>query len=109
MPRHTTPPHYHEQSLLSGRKQIGTPDDADVTDLYRRYGIDVLTCRAGDIVMFDSNCLHASAENLSPLGRRNVFIVYNAVSNRLRDRPYAAPEPRPSHLARRENPSPRGA
>lgn len=58
-----------------------------------------LTCEAGDVIMFDSNCMHASAENPSPLGRRNLFIVYNAVRNRLHEKPYAAARPRPRFLA----------
>jgi ectoine hydroxylase len=51
--------------------------------------------------MFDSNLLHGSNGNLSPFARSNIFIVYNSVENAL-EAPFAAPEPRPEHLGRRE-------
>ncbi|MET8653667.1 phytanoyl-CoA dioxygenase family protein [Nocardia aurea] len=77
------------------------PDNAQLEAVFQETGIDTITCSAGEIVMFDSNCLHASTENLSPQGRRNLFIVFNARTNRLQDVPYAAGRPRPNHLARR--------
>jgi ectoine hydroxylase len=53
-------------------------------------------------VVFDSNTLHASADNLSPHPRCNLFFVYNSVENRLRE-PYAADQPRPDWLAARRD------
>ncbi|MGZ8179059.1 ectoine hydroxylase [Williamsia sp. SKLECPSW1] len=95
-----TPDQYHRESLVSYRPPVGTPEEDDVTELVDRHGIETITGPAGSAVHFDSNCLHASAGNITPRPRSNLFIVFNAVSNALRE-PYAAERPRPRHLAMR--------
>ena len=95
-----TPQDYHEESLVSYRPPVGTPEEEDVTALGEEHGIDLITGGAGSALYFDSNCMHASAGNISPFPRSNLFVVFNAVSNRLRS-PFAAEQPRPEHLASR--------
>jgi ectoine hydroxylase len=45
--------------------------------------------------------MHGSNGNITPFPRSNVFVVFNSVDNVLED-PYAAPAPRPSHIAARD-------
>ncbi len=96
-----TPENYHRESLVSYRPPFGTPDEGDVAALSEEHGIDLITGGAGSALYFDSNCMHASAGNISPDPRSNLFVVFNAVSNRL-GRPFAAAAPRPDHLAHRD-------
>ncbi len=97
-----TPENYHRESLVSYRPPFGTPDEDDVAALSEERGIDLITGGAGSALYFDSNCMHASAGNISPDPRSNLFVVFNAVSNRLQ-RPFAASAPRPDHLAHRDS------
>jgi len=94
-----TPGEHYRESLR--RQQIGTPSDADLQQLIERGGIVVPEIGPGDALVFDCNVMHGSNSNLSNLPRTNVFMVYNAVSNRLLA-PYAAPRPRPEFIAARE-------
>lgn len=93
-----TPPDHHRQSLRE--QEIGTPDPASLTALADRHGIVLLTGRAGSATVFDSNCMHGSAENITPYPRSNLFVVFNSVENALVE-PFAAPAPRPTHVAAR--------
>ncbi|WP_277451505.1 ectoine hydroxylase [Janibacter sp. DB-40] len=93
-----TPDDYHQQSLTSYRPPVGTPDEDDVSTLAEEHGIDMITGSAGSALYFDSNCLHASAGNISPDPRNNLFVVFNARSNALQA-PFAAARHRPEHLA----------
>ncbi|MDJ1131422.1 ectoine hydroxylase [Streptomyces iconiensis] len=96
-----TPPDYHKLSLLGKALPAGPADRATVTDLARRQGIRQFTGPAGSAVLFDCNCLHASAGNVSPFPRTNLFVVFNSVENGLGE-PFAAPAPRPGYLASRD-------
>ncbi|MYW05789.1 ectoine hydroxylase [Streptomyces sp. SID3343] len=96
-----TPDGHYRTSLR--RQQIGTPDPDTLTGFADRHGISVVTGAAGSATMFDSNCMHGSAENITPFPRANLFVVYNSVDNALTD-PYAAPAPRPDFIASRETP-----
>lgn len=96
-----TPQDYHRESLVSYRPPFGTPEEDDVATLADEHGIDLITGDAGSALYFDSNCMHASAGNISPDPRSNLFVVFNAVSNRLQE-PFAASAPRPEHLAHRD-------
>lgn len=62
--------------------------------------IDVLTCSAGDLVLFDCNVLHVSNPNVTPYGRKNMFFVYNRVDNKL-VAPFSGLEPRPIEMGTR--------
>ncbi|MGW4477057.1 phytanoyl-CoA dioxygenase family protein [Rhodococcus triatomae] len=98
--RGATPPDHHHESLVTTTPRIGTPSESAVAELVAAHGIDVITGPAGAMTVFDSNVLHASSGNISPLERANIFVVFNSVENRLRE-PFAADAPRPRHLAAR--------
>jgi len=98
-----TPEEHHEASLK--KQEYGVPSEASLERLAKRDGIDSATGPAGTLVLFDCNTLHGSNGNITPFPRSNAFFVFNAVSNHLTD-PYAAPKPRPEHLARRGTPEP---
>eukprot|EP01094_Clydonella_sp_ATCC50884_P007134 TRINITY_DN16315_c0_g1_i1.p1 TRINITY_DN16315_c0_g1~~TRINITY_DN16315_c0_g1_i1.p1 ORF type:complete len:353 (+),score=47.91 TRINITY_DN16315_c0_g1_i1:56-1114(+) len=96
-----TPPAHWEESLRT--QKIGTPAPATIADMVERSGGNIAYCTGepGDVLMFDANLLHGSHSNISPMGRTNLFGVYNAVSNVLGE-PYAAPSHRPEHIAVRK-------
>ncbi len=93
-----TPRDNHERSLQV--QEVGVPDEASLTALYETCGIEQATGPAGSVLFFDCNLLHASASNLSPIARRNLFVVYNSVENAVVE-PYSAPGRRPEHIAAR--------
>jgi ectoine hydroxylase len=93
-----TPEDHYRESLR--RQRYGVPDPDLLGELARTYGIEALTGEAGTVVFFDCNLLHASAGNITPLPRSNLFLVYNAISNRLGD-PQDGLRPRPEFLASR--------
>jgi ectoine hydroxylase len=94
-----TPPEHFRQSL---RKQAyGVPDPEALAVLARDGGYASCTGPAGTVVLFDSNLMHGSAGNITSLPRHNVFVVYNAQSNRL-VAPFGGMPPRPAFLAERE-------
>lgn len=95
-----TPDAFYEESLVSTRPDFGVPTERDITKIVDECGIDVVTGDAGSMTMFDCNVLHASAGNISPTPRANIFVVFNSVDNRLED-PFSGSEPRPSFLAAR--------
>ena len=90
-----TPDDHYKSSLKS--QHVGTPDQASLTLLAERHGIDVLTGSAGDVTVFDSNCMHGSGGNITPYPRSNVFIVFNSVEN-APAKPFSANSPRPDFL-----------
>lgn len=51
--------------------------------------------------MFDSNSMHGSGSNITPLPRSNIFIVFNSVDNALVE-PFAAARPRAEFVASRD-------
>lgn len=95
---HPTPAANHESSLEV--QEYGVPDDHSLGELYDRCGIEQFTGPAGSVTFFDCNVMHGSSTNISPLPRRNLFIVYNSVENTLTE-PFSAPQRRPEHLAAR--------
>lgn len=96
-----TPPAHHLESLVTETPRVGVPSEELITELWDIHGVDVLTGPAGSLTVFDSNVLHASGSNITPVPRANVFVVFNSVDNRLAA-PYAADAPRPAYLARRD-------
>ena len=92
-------PHANHRSSLK-QQQVGVPDDESLFEVYEHCGIEQCTGPAGSVTFFDCNLLHASASNVSPLSRRNLFIVFNSVDNQLGE-PFSAPQRRPEHLASR--------
>jgi len=96
-------PEANWETSLKAAQQYGTPTGEQLETLVGAFGINYAEGEPGDVLMFDCNTLHASANNLSPEGRCNVFGVFNAASNRaVGDRPPAASTFRPEHIASRE-------
>lgn len=95
-----TPPRYFEESLVDEIPRVGVPNEQMISEQYDQHGIDVVTGAAGSMTLFDSNLLHASAGNISPVPRANIFVVFNSVDNAL-EPPYCGSAPRPEFLAAR--------
>ncbi|HVK24088.1 MAG TPA: ectoine hydroxylase [Actinokineospora sp.] len=93
-----TPVEHYKASLSA--QEIGVPSQSDLTTLAHACGIDQFTGAAGTVLMFDSNLMHGSGNNITPFPRSNIFIVFNSVQNLLVE-PYAAPAPRPGFIATR--------
>lgn len=94
-----TPENNHERSLRA--QEIGVPDDDSLRELVRRGSIEECVGPVGTVVFFECNLMHGSNGNITPYPRRNVFLVYNSVENALEE-PFAAPAPRPEHIASRD-------
>ena len=95
-----TPDDNYKNSLVM--QGAGTPDGPILTEFADRYGIDVMTGKAGGATMFDSNCMHASNGNITPYSRSNLFLVYNSVENAC-VAPFSAKTPRPQFVAERDH------
>lgn len=94
-----TPPDHFRESLR--RQQYGVPAPEALTELVRDGGIVSATGAPGAVVFFDCNLMHGSSSNITPMGRNNVFLVYNSAMNRLVE-PFGGTPPRPAFLAERE-------
>lgn len=94
-----TPENHYKESLRE--QEVGVPSEADLTSLAAEHGIAQFTGPAGDALLFDSNIMHGSGNNITPLPRSNIFVVFNSVENTLRE-PYGAPAPRPDFIASRD-------
>lgn len=77
------------------------PDPISLKLLVDNGGIHPVCAKAGSVVFFDCNTMHASSGNLSPWPRANVFTVYNSVENVLQEPKYGL-DPRPEHIATRK-------
>ncbi|WP_337820026.1 ectoine hydroxylase [Amycolatopsis sp. A1MSW2902] len=97
--RGETPDEHYRESLREQR--IGVPSEEHVAELASGRGIAQFTGRPGSALLFDSNVMHGSANNITPFRRSNVFLVFNSVENVL-GAPYAASAPRPAHIAARD-------
>lgn len=95
-----TPPDHYRQSLIQQR--VGTPDAGTLERMAKRRGIRAPVGGAGSAVFFDCNTMHGSCSNITPFPRTNLFVVFNATSNRLQQ-PYSGLDPRPEFVAAREN------
>lgn len=94
-----TPAQHHLQSLK--KQEYGTPNRQALSTLIEHGGLASAKGPAGSVVFFDCNTMHASAGNLSPFTRSNIFLVYNSVENALKE-PCRGLPPRPDYLAERE-------
>lgn len=63
---------------------LWTLDRAKVTELAERGGIVAPMGKAGSILMFHSNLVHASPPNISPFGRTIVYLSLCEVQNHIR-------------------------
>lgn len=95
-----TPAEHYRESLV--QQQLGTPDQRSIEYLARRHGIRAPTGEPGSAMFFDCNVMHASYGNMTPFPRINLFVVFNAVSNKL-VAPFAAPAPRPEFIGARNH------
>lgn len=93
-----TPRDHYKHSLR--KQEYGVPDPKSLAQLYAQGGIATPIGPAGSVVVFDCNTMHGSNGNISPLPRSNVFLVYNAVGNRL-VAPFGGQPPRPEYIASR--------
>jgi len=93
-----TPPEHYKTSLR--KQQYGSPDRASIAKLAELGGVASVTGPPGTVVFFDSNLMHASAGNITPLARHNIFLVFNSTSNQLQA-PCGGLVPRPEFLAER--------
>lgn len=94
-----TPDGNHAQHLRD--QKIGIPDrDSLLEMLNDSSGIKSIECNAGALVLFDCNIMHGSNSNVSPFWRKNLFLVYNAVSNAVVD-PFCGKSPRPEYACSR--------
>jgi ectoine hydroxylase len=93
-----TPQDHFRESLR--RQAIGVPDHDSIRRLAEDGGIEAPVGPAGSALFFECNLLHGSAGNLTPMPRTNLFLVFNAVSNRL-VAPFGGQPPRPAFLAER--------
>ena len=73
-------------------------DKETVTRLVRHYGLEALKGPAGSVLFFDSNLVHASANNISPFDRNMVLISFSSVENI----PITRGTPRPDFLVSRD-------
>jgi ectoine hydroxylase len=98
-----TPEEHYKESLK--KQEYGVPDDDSLRRLVDAGGIVAVTGGVGSVAIFDCNTMHGSNGNITPYDRANVFLVYNAVCNRLVE-PFGAPSPRPHFIAEREDVAP---
>lgn len=94
-----TPDEHYKESLRE--QEIGVPSQDDLTTLAMGRGIGQFTGPAGSALMFDSNIMHGSGNNITPYPRSNIFVVFNSVENTLVE-PFAATAPRPTFIASRD-------
>ena len=94
-----TPEENYRESLRE--QELGVPTQPDVTVLADKYGIDQFVGPAGSALLFDSNIMHGSTNNITPFPRSNIFLVFNSVENALVD-PFAGPAQRPAYIASRD-------
>lgn len=95
-----TPEQHYQQSLKC--QQYGVPSQEHLSQLVEQGGIHTVEAPAGSVIFFDCNTLHASTENISPMARSNLFMVYNSVKNPLQAPKYGL-APRPDFLAHRQS------
>lgn len=99
----TTPENHFKASLK--KQEYGVPDDELLTQLAERGGVVSALAKPGSVVIFDCNTMHGSNSNITPAPRSNVFIVYNAISNRV-VQPYCDQPPRPEYIGARQHITP---
>jgi ectoine hydroxylase len=93
-----TPDDHFAQSLR--KQEVGTPDDGSLRALADEGRVAQCLGGPGTVVFFDCNLMHGSNGNITPMPRRNLFVVFNSVLNTLVE-PFSAPAPRPEFVATR--------
>lgn len=95
-----TPADHFRSSLKQQR--YGVPSDQALRRLVEHGGIEAATGAPGSVIVFDCNAMHGSNGNITPFPRSNVFLVYNALSNRV-GAPFCRQPPRPDFLCSRRD------
>ncbi len=95
-----TPDENYKSSLKA--QTVGTPDEVSLKLLIDNGGLESVRAKAGSVIFFECNTMHASSGNLSPWARSNVFTVFNSVENKL-EAPRNGLAPRPEYLAARQH------
>lgn len=94
-----TPEQHFRRSL---KKQVyGSPDNSLIKELLKDTTIKGCFGNPGDMLIFDSNVLHGSPDNISNLPRTNLFLAYNSCKN-VPQKPYCGLDQRPVFLANRD-------
>lgn len=94
-----TPDDHYKSSLK--KQEYGVPAPDVLAEIVDKRGIAAPKGPPGSVTIFDCNLLHGSNSNISPFPRSNLFLVYNAASNRL-VRPFGGTRPRPNYIAHRD-------
>lgn len=95
-----TPEENWKESLK--KQTLGVPTADKLHRMTEKGNLVAPVGPTGSVVLFECNTLHASANNLSPWPRSNLFFVYNSVENRLQKKPFCGNRPRPEFLASRQ-------
>jgi ectoine hydroxylase len=98
-----TPDDHYEASLK--KQEYGIPSDDCLEQLAAQGGVVSVITKPGSVVVFDCNLIHGSNGNITPYPRSNIFLVYNALSNKV-IKPFCTHPPRPEHICTRELISP---
>lgn len=101
VPTHGRTPEENWKASLKNQT-LGVPAADNLQAMSENAGLVSPTGPAGSVILFECNTLHASANNLSPWPRSNLFFVYNSVENRL-EVPYCGTRPRPEFIATRSS------
>ncbi|MEV6558253.1 phytanoyl-CoA dioxygenase family protein [Nocardia sp. NPDC051756] len=75
-----SPAKHSRESLRE--QQIGVPAAADIAELAHKHGITQFTGRAGAALLFDSNLMYGSSNNITPFPRSSLVLVFNSEENR---------------------------
>ncbi|WP_428243169.1 ectoine hydroxylase [Gynuella sp.] len=95
-----TPAEHYRWSLK--RQEYGVPDDQSLEKLVDEGGIVSAIGKPDSLIIFDCNIMHGSNGNITPFPRSNVFMVYNAISNRVTE-PFCSQNPRPEYICSWKN------
>jgi len=98
-----TPDDHYQASLK--KQDYGVPSDDCLQQLAEEGGVVSAITKPGSVVVFDCNLIHGSNGNITPYPRSNIFLVYNALSNKVVN-PFCVHPPRPEHICTREFISP---
>lgn len=99
-----TPEHHYRTSLR--RQELGVPPQPVLTRLARQGGLQSPTGPPGSAILFDSNLMHGSNGNITPIPRTMLFVVFNSVENAL-EAPFSGQAARPEYIGSRD-PKPLG-
>jgi len=89
-------------TCLPGVRLVQTLQERCEADRGLEHGRGIVHLEGGpaSVVIFDSNLMHGSHNNISPMRRCNLYAAFNAVSNVVQA-PFSASTRRPEHLSTR--------